>query len=130
MFLLSNILYTLQRFSFTDIPYVDIIEEHVAVIGQSVIIAADIESCPPVKYAIWEKMNSSTNEFHRLDMESDKYSGSNINHRHPQLVIKNVSIEDKLLYRLTVCNALGKSNSKNVVLKLVGGKVYTFSHKG
>ncbi|XP_056016974.1 titin-like [Ostrea edulis] len=104
-----------------DIPCVDIIEEHVAVIGQSVTIAADIKSCPPVEYAIWEKMNSITDEFHEIDiMESDKYSGSNIDHRHPQLVIKNVTFEDRLLYRLTVRNALGEINSKNVVLTLVG----------
>lgn len=116
----------------TDIPSVCMTEKHVAVIGQSVTISADIKSCPPVEYVIWEKMNSSTDVFQEIDIiiDSEKYSESNMDHRNPQLVIKNVTMEDKVHYRLTVCNALGKLHSKNIVLKLKGGKNYTFSHKG
>lgn len=130
MVVLLHIFYRLGFLS-TDIPSVDIIEEHIAVIGQSVTITADIESCPPVKSVIWEKRIFRTEEFQRIDItDSDKYSGSNFDHRHSQLVIKNAAIKDGLRYRLTVSNGLGETQSRTVVLKLKGGMIYTFTNNG
>lgn len=121
-------LYATEFVSFTDTPSVNITEEHVASIGHSVTIRADIESCPPVESVTWEKMDFITEEFKKIDIT--EYSGSNMDPRQPKLVIRNAAFKDRLYYRLTICNALGKFKSKTVFLKLQGGKDYNFSNTG
>lgn len=84
---------------YSDSIYIN--EEHVTVIEQSVDISADIESCTYVG-TVSEKMNSSRDELKMIDMTYfEKYSGGNMDSRHPRLDIKHTTIEDILHYRLT-----------------------------
>ena len=82
--------------------------------GNTIILEADIDSCPTYKTIQWQKNNCI------LEPDGIKFVKDHLNKQNPKLTIHNADFDDIGTYSIIATNVLGTADDQAEVL--IGGK--------
>lgn len=110
----------IQKYCFiADVPDVKISTEQEVYFGSKTSFTSRIVSCPSPDGVEWQQSNDGKT-FESIIISKPKYYGSSCDLKSPLLIIPKVTFEDRLYYRLSVWNKIGKQHSDTVFLNVKG----------
>lgn len=102
-----------------NVPIVKIPQEQAGCFGSEITITPSILSIPSPKRANWQRSQDGI-KFKLIHINDKKYVGSSDDPECPKLVISKATFDDRLYYRLLVCNEMGEGVSNTVHLNITG----------
>ncbi|XP_056016367.1 titin-like [Ostrea edulis] len=91
------------------------------ILGETITLQGKVKSYPQSNVLKWRKEGITKSK--KLNLDGEKYKGSNKDHQKPTLVINNIGIKDCGIYILHVENLKGEADSNEIKIDIEGGKL-------